>query len=104
VAGLVSGFMKNDYDLIQRSLQDVIVEPVRSKLIPGFDDVKCKCLDAGALGGGISGSGPSLFMLSETESIAGLVENEMRSVYNQIGIDYKTYVTTVANNGVELIR
>ncbi len=104
VAGLVSGFMKNDYELIQRSLQDVIVEPVRSKLIPGFDDAKCKCLDAGALGGGISGSGPSLFMLSETEAIARLVENEMKSVYNQIGIDYKTYVTTVANNGVELIK
>ena len=57
IAGLVAGFMKNDYGLISRSLEDVIIEPVRSMLIPGFDEVKKKSVDAGALGGGISGSG-----------------------------------------------
>ncbi|HLG39097.1 MAG TPA: homoserine kinase, partial [Chitinophagaceae bacterium] len=60
IAGLVTGFLKNDYDLIGRSLEDVIIEPVRSILIPGFNDVKTKCKEAGALGGGISGSGPSI--------------------------------------------
>src|SRR5207253_6290636 len=64
IAGLVAGFMKQDYELIGRSLEDVIIEPVRSMLIPGFDDVKRRCKQAGALGGGISGSGPSIFMLS----------------------------------------
>ncbi len=44
IAGLVAGFMKNDYDLISRSLEDVIIEPVRSILIPGFDDVKKKSM------------------------------------------------------------
>ena len=67
IAGLVTGFMKNDYDLIGSSLEDVIIEPVRSILIPGFDEVKSKCKEAGALGGGISGSGPSIFMLSKEE-------------------------------------
>lgn len=104
VAGLVSGFLQNDYQLISRSLQDVIVEPIRSKLIPGFDDVKKKCMMAGALGGGISGSGPSLFMLSESEIIATSVEAEMKSVYDVLGIDYKTYVTTIADKGVEVIN
>ena len=103
VAGLVAGFLHADYKLISRSLQDVIVEPVRSKLIPGFDVVKHNCMNAGALGGGISGSGPSLFMLSENESTAILVENEMKAVYDKLGIDYKTYISTVAQHGVEVV-
>jgi homoserine kinase len=61
---LVAGFLQQDYDLIGRSLEDVIIEPVRSILIPGFHEVKAVCKEAGALGGGISGSGPSIFMLS----------------------------------------
>lgn len=103
-AGLITGFLNADYKLIGRSLQDVIVEPVRSKLIPGFEEVKKKSIDAGALGGGISGSGPSLFMLSETEAIAKDVEKEMKSVYDHLGIEYKTYTTSVASNGVEIIK
>ncbi len=103
VAGLVAGFLHADYKLISRSLQDVIVEPVRSKLIPGFNEVKHNCMNAGALGGGISGSGPSLFMLSENESTAILVENEMKAVYDKLGIDFKTYISTVAQHGVEVV-
>ncbi len=102
VAGLVTGFLHSDYKLIGRSLQDIIVEPVRSKLIPGFDLVKKNCLDAGVLGGGISGSGPSLFMLSENEAIAKAAESEMKAVYTNLGIDFKTYVSTVSTNGVEV--
>jgi homoserine kinase len=102
IAGLVTGFMKNDYDLIGRSLEDVIIEPVRSILIPGFDEVKRKCKEAGALGGGISGSGPSIFMLSKEEKTAKDVEKVMKEVYEEIGIDYYTYVTTINKNGVQL--
>lgn len=103
IAGLVTGFMKNDYDLIGRSLEDVIIEPVRSILIPGFDEVKTKCKEAGALGGGISGSGPSIFMLSKEEKTARLVEQVMIEVYNKIGIDYHTYVTTINKQGVVIV-
>jgi len=102
IAGLVTGFMKNDYDLIGRSLEDVIIEPVRSILIPGFDEVKRNCKEAGALGGGISGSGPSIFMLSKEEKTARAVEKVMKEVYEQIGIEYYTYVTTINKNGVEV--
>ena len=73
--------------LIGRSLEDVIIEPVRSILIPGFDEVKTKCKEAGALGGGISGSGPSIFMLSKDEKTAKAVEEVMRNIYEKIGID-----------------
>lgn len=103
IAGLVTGFMKNDYELIGRSLEDVIIEPVRSILIPGFDEVKKKCKEAGALGGGISGSGPSVFMLSKDEPTAKSVETEMKDVYNRIGIEYNTYVTTINKKGVEIL-
>ncbi len=100
IAGLVAGLMKSDYDLIGRSLEDVIIEPVRNILIPGFDEVKQKSISAGALGGGISGSGPSMFMLSKTEETAYQVENEMKQVYQAIGIDYKTYVTQLNKKGI----
>lgn len=103
IAGLVTGLMKADYELIGRSLEDVIIEPVRSILIPGFDELKSKCKEAGALGGGISGSGPSVFMLSKNEAIARDVESVMKDIYNRIGIQYNTYVTTINNKGVEIL-
>jgi len=104
IAGLVAGFMQNDTDLIGRSLEDVIIEPVRSILIPGFDDVKSKCKEAGAMGGGISGSGPSIFMLSKDEATAIKVETVMKDIYNRIGLDYNTYVTTINKTGVKILE
>ncbi len=104
IAGLVAGFMQSDTDLIGRSLEDVIIEPVRSILIPGFDDVKRKCKEAGAMGGGISGSGPSIFMLSKDEATAVKVETVMKDIYNRIGLDYNTYVTTINKRGVKILE
>jgi homoserine kinase len=104
IGGLITGFMKNDCELIGRSLEDVIVEPVRSILIPGFDEVKSKCKNAGALGGGISGSGPSIFMLSKEEETADKVEAIMKEIYEKIGVDYKTYVTQINPHGVKILE
>lgn len=103
IAGLVTGFLKSDYDLISRSLEDVVAEPVRSALIPGFDKIKEQSKEAGALGGGISGSGPSLFMLNRYEKTAGRVKAIMEEVYTTLGIEYRCYVTTINNNGVKVI-
>ncbi|SHG00877.1 homoserine kinase [Flavisolibacter ginsengisoli] len=100
VAGLVAGFFKNDLDLISRSLEDVVIEPLRSILIPGFDEVKVQSKTAGALGGGISGSGPSIFMLSASEGIAKEVAQLMSDVYTRLGIDFHTYVTTINQKGI----
>jgi homoserine kinase len=102
IAGVVTGFLKNDYDLIGRSLEDVIIEPVRSMLIPGFDEVKKNSKEAGALGGGISGSGPSIFMLSKEKKTAEKVESIMKNVFEKIGVDFKTYVTTINNGGMKV--
>ena len=103
IAALVTGFLKNDYDLISRSLEDVIIEPVRSILIPGFNDVKNKCKEAGALGGGISGSGPSIFMFNRDEQTANTTKNIMQDVYTKLGVDYRCYVTTVNMEGVKVV-
>jgi len=103
IAGLVAGFINHDYDLISRSLEDVIIEPVRSILIPGFDDIKRSSKEAGALGGGISGSGPSIFMLSKDAQTAQNVECSMKNVYDKMGIAYHTYVTTINKEGVKVI-
>jgi homoserine kinase len=102
IAGLVAGLMMGDYDLIGRSLEDVIIEPVRSILIPGFDVIKSECKKAGAIGGGISGSGPSIFMLSRDEITAHAMASVMKSVYDQIRVSYHIYVTTVNTQGVSI--
>ena len=104
IGGLVAGLMKGDYDLIGRSLEDVIIEPVRSILIPGFDIIKTECKSAGAIGGGISGSGPSIFMLSRDEQTANIVAAVMKSIYDKIGVNYHIYVTTINHQGVRKLN
>lgn len=104
IAGLVAGLEKDDYDLIGRSLEDIIVEPVRSILIPGFGLVKQQSKEAGALGGGISGSGPSIFMLSKTKEIAEAVAEVMKKIYQEIGIDFHVYITTINKEGCKVVN
>ncbi|WP_116769785.1 homoserine kinase [Maribacter litoralis] len=103
VGGLIAGLFKKDYDLIGRSLEDHIVEPIRSILIPGFDEVKKVSLEAGALGSGISGSGPSIFAFSKGEETAVKVGEAMKTVYDKIGIDYEIHVSKINMKGVKLL-
>ncbi|NLR62931.1 homoserine kinase [Chitinophaga varians] len=103
VGAMVAALYQEDYDLISRSLEDVIVEPVRSILIPAFQELKLKCKEAGALGGGISGSGPSVFMLSKGEANARKVADTMNNVYAPLGVDYKIYVSRINTAGVKII-
>ncbi|SMO41097.1 homoserine kinase [Solitalea koreensis] len=103
VGGLVAGLMKSDYGLISRSLEDAIVEPIRSILIPAFQEVKLKSKEAGALGGGISGSGPSIFMLSKGEEAAQQVKMAMADVYEKVGIDFDIHLSKVNQTGVKVI-
>lgn len=102
LGSLVAALAKGDYGLMARSMIDTIVEPVRSSLIPKFDKVKEASLAAGAIGGGISGSGPSMFMLCQTRSIADEVASAMAHVYGGTGIPFKTYVSQIHSNGVRM--
>jgi homoserine kinase len=101
LAALVAALAKGDYELISRSLEDFLIEPVRKSLIPRFDDLKSESLRAGALGGGISGSGPSVFMLSENLETARKVEASMREIYEETEIDFYIYVTKINSEGVK---
>lgn len=104
IAGLVTGLLQGDYGLISRSLKDVLIEPVRSILIPGFDEIKRRSLEAGALGGGISGSGPSIFMLSRDADTANVVAAEMKDVYDRLSLDHHLYITHVNTKGVSIVE
>ncbi|HMB61990.1 MAG TPA: homoserine kinase [Eudoraea sp.] len=103
VGGLIAGLFQEDYALIGRSLVDHIVEPIRSMLIPGFEEVKKKAMEAGALGCGISGSGPSIFALCKGEVMAAKVAGAMKEVYENIGIDYDVHVSGINTEGVRKI-
>lgn len=102
IAGLIAGLSQKDYQLIGRSLEDKIVEPIRKVLIPKFDEVKAISLETGALGGGISGSGPSIFMFSETLETAEKVESAMCEVYRNSDLDFSTYVSEINSEGVKI--
>lgn len=102
IAGLVAGLLQGDYDLISRSLEDHIIEPARSVLIPGFAAVKKKGQEMGALGGGISGSGPSLFMISKEHATALKVQACMEEIYAGTGLEYSTYVSSINSDGVSI--
>lgn len=103
VAGLITGLITNNYPLIGRSMQDVIVEPLRSTLIPGFDLVKQQALNSGALGVGISGSGPSIFALSNNADTAHKIANSMRTKYEELNIGNDIYVSQINTHGVKVI-
>jgi homoserine kinase len=103
IAGLVVGLMKPDYGLISRSLQDVVAEPIRSVLIPGFDTMKELAQQAGALGCGISGSGPTLFCLSTDVSTAETVGNVMKKQFALFGLNSDVFVSQINARGATVI-
>jgi len=103
LGSLVSALARGDYDLMARSMEDTIVEPVRKSLIPMFDEIKFASLAAGAIGGGISGSGPSIFMLSDTPEIADFVSEAMKTVYDETDIAFKIYVGPIHPEGVRFV-
>lgn len=103
VGGLVAGLFTNDYELIGRSLEDHIVEPIRSILIPGFDDVKSSAMKASALGCGISGSGPSIFAFSKGEETAKKVADVMKNIYQNVGIDYDIHISKINTSGIKIL-
>ena len=103
VGGLIAGLYSNDYDLIGRSLHDEIVEPLRGKFIPHFEEIKKASLNAGALGSGISGSGPSIFALSKGIENAEKVKNAMISIFEKTTIPYEIHVSKINSEGVRIL-
>lgn len=103
VGGLVAGLCTSDYELIGRSLHDSIVEPLRGPFIPHFDSVKAAALQHGALGAGISGSGPSVFALSRGFDTAHKVADSMRKIFENTMIPFEIHVSAINAEGVKII-
>ena len=103
LAGLISGLYTKDYGLIGRSLHDELVEPVRYILIPKFNDIKAAAMQAGALGGGISGSGPSVFALSRGKETAQKAAQAMAAVLDGTGIPYELHVSPINPTGIKIL-
>ena len=103
VGGLIAGLYTKDYELIGRSLHDEIIEPLRSVLIPGFHLIKQTALENGALGSGISGSGPSIFALSKGKETAEKIGKAMSEVYDNMNLPYEIHVSKVNDEGMKVI-
>lgn len=99
LGAFIIGLYNTDISLIGRSLQDVIIEPQRAKLIPHFYEVKEAVMKAGALGCSISGAGPSIFALSANTLIAEEVGEAMKRVYTQTGIEHDLYISPINQEG-----
>ncbi|HEU5290292.1 MAG TPA: homoserine kinase [Cyclobacteriaceae bacterium] len=102
-AALVAGMMKDDYELIGRSLVDVVAEPVRSVLIPGFDHIKKAAMENGALGCGISGSGPTVFCLCRGKENAQRAAHTIHEKFNSMNLRNESFVSGVNNLGARIL-
>lgn len=103
LGAFVSALFNEDYDLMKRSLKDVIVEPMRSLLIPEFESLKQASIDAGALGFGISGSGPSVFALTKGIDSAEKVSKALDQIISSIGIDYDFHLSKINEQGIKIL-
>ena len=103
LGALVSGLHSDDYDLISRSLVDKIIEPYRAMLIPEFAKLKEVSINAGALGLGISGSGPSVFALTKGFEIAENVGQATREVMQKLGIDFEVHISKINQKGIKIL-
>ncbi len=104
VGAMVAGLYQEDDRLISRSMQDVIIEPTRAVLIPGFYRLREIALEQGALGFGISGSGPSIFALAASRGSAQMVVEALRKELFRDGIDSEGYVSSVNREGPSILE
>lgn len=99
LAGLIAGFYTSNFELIRRSLKDVIIEPQRSVLIPGFYDVQKAAMKSGALGCSISGAGPSIFALCSGSYEAEACAKSMQAVFDNLKIESSVFMSSINTDG-----
>ncbi len=104
LGGFISGCYTGDLELIGESLKDVLIEPQRAALIPGFSSVKRAALEAGALGCSISGSGPSVFAWSSSEGVAEKIKRAMVTAFQAVGLASDSWISPVSPRGARIIK
>jgi len=103
MAGLIVGLTQGDADLISRSLHDVVAEPVRAKFLPGLFEMKTIARNAGALGAGISGSGPTIFALSRDEKTAWRTGQLLQQHFSTHHLPSECYVSVINPQGTKVL-
>ena len=103
VGSLVHALHTSDYNLMGKSLIDVVIEPHRSKLIPNFNSLRKISFENGALGCSISGSGPSLFSLCKGLENAKKVEANQRALMANTDIPFETHVSIINKEGIKIL-
>jgi homoserine kinase len=101
LAGFVAGCHAGDLALIRASFQDVVIEPQRARLIPGFADVKAAALDTGALGCSISGAGPSVFAWCEEQDGAAVLA-AMQDAFARAGLPCDAWTSAIGGEGARI--
>ncbi len=104
VAGLILGLTSGDQLLIRRCIEDVIMEPLRARLIPGFDDVKEAAMKSGAMGCSISGSGPSVFSIAPSMHVAHRIGTVMKRTFHRAaGVTSDVFVSRTNLRGARVV-
>ena len=103
LAGFTLGLHANDFELLGRSMVDLFAEPIRAELIPGYHGVRNAAIDAGAIGSGISGSGPSLFALSDSEEKAESIGKAMVKAFKKVGLKSRTFSSPIHSIPPEIL-
>ena len=103
LAGFTLGMVNSDFDLISRSMEDLFAEPVRQELIPGYKRVKSSAMENGAIGCGISGSGPAMFAFSKSPKDAETIGNSMVDAFHNAGLISRSYISLIHLSGPEIL-
>ena len=102
-AAFMIGMIKEDFELLGRSISDLLAEPKRTQLIPGFEAVKEAALNEGAIGCGISGSGPSVFALCNGEFLAMSVAKVIQKSFSESGLSSDVIVSSLNSPGAFIV-
>ncbi|HTY74680.1 MAG TPA: homoserine kinase, partial [Candidatus Nanoarchaeia archaeon] len=103
-AAMAAGFATGDVDLIGKSMFDAIAEPARAPLIPGYQQVKTKALEAGAVGVTISGAGPAMLaIVNKKNANSQKVASAMKEGFKEAGFQSTAFATR-AGGGVSLLE
>ncbi len=104
LGAFVSALHTEDYDLLSRAMVDKVIEPARSMLIPEFESIRSSALQAGALGSGISGSGPSIYALSKGKAQAEKVGQAMRKATENLALEVDLYISPINPKGITILE
>jgi len=96
---LISALYREDWDMMSRSLVDMVIEPQRARLIPFLSQVKKAAYDAGAVTCSISGAGPAIFTFARGKTQIDIIGKAMTAVMKELNIPHDLYISQINQKG-----